>query len=174
MVHPCTDLRAHGDAVFLFGSREPSFRKVRWYSILGRRVRVCCGAVDNCLVVSAGYGAIYLFSVLGEKKMSNDLLNSAANIERGRASYVFAFFIGILIILAAFQSSALVSLSYDLPQSNWAERAVAVTETWHGWMQAIGVAGITEVVSAWIEKAHDLTISLLVAFASSRKHLPLN
>ncbi len=87
------------------------------------------------------------------------MINSAANQERGRASYLFAFFIGTLIMLVAFQSSALVSLSYDLPQSNWAEQAVAVTEAWHGWMQAIGVAGITESISGWIKAAHDLTIS---------------
>jgi len=91
--------------------------------------------------------------------LNKELEKPVESHEQQGASHVFMFFCGTLIVLAAFQSGSMVSLSYDLPQSVWAEQVVSAAETWHGWMQAIGLAGITEVVSNWVEALHGLKIA---------------
>ncbi|MEE9315445.1 MAG: hypothetical protein V3V02_12430 [Rhizobiaceae bacterium] len=67
---------------------------------------------------------------------------------------VTMIFVLALLALAIFQSNALLSLTYDFPPSFWSETLVAMAEQWHGWMQMIGTAGVTEAIAEWLESAH--------------------
>lgn len=60
------------------------------------------------------------------------------------------FFFGLLT-LAIFQSSAIVTVTYDLPESWPSGRIVVLAETWHGWMVEMGAAGVTEAISEQME-----------------------
>lgn len=64
-----------------------------------------------------------------------------------------------LLALCLFQSSALLTLSYDLPPSPTTERVVMVVETWHQWMQDLGAAEITNKMSEQLEVLHELPIA---------------
>ncbi len=82
----------------------------------------------------------------------------AQNHEEGlamRASLLFLVVMGLLLI---FQSSALLTLSYDLPPGQISESAVTFCEWWHGVMQDLGPAEFTASISDWIEQPHEQTI----------------
>lgn len=49
-----------------------------------------------------------------------------------------------LVVLAVFQSSALVTASYDLPPGALSEFLISLAEGWHGLMDKIGAAGVTQ------------------------------
>ncbi|PHP67732.1 hypothetical protein CSC94_08565 [Zhengella mangrovi] len=51
--------------------------------------------------------------------------------------------------LAMLNSSALVSWSYDLPESRFTEPVIAAAEGWHQAMQAIGLAEPSRLVEDW-------------------------
>ena len=58
-----------------------------------------------------------------------------------------ALFLFGLIVLAIFQSSALITVTYDLPPHPVTERVVMFAESWHNAMENIGAAGVTEIVT---------------------------
>ncbi len=67
-------------------------------------------------------------------------------------------FVLAMVVLGLFQSSALLSLSYDLTPNSQTEIVVRLAEQWHHWMQALGTAGVTDLISEAIEIAYDKTI----------------
>ncbi|EFL87990.1 hypothetical protein [Ahrensia sp. R2A130] len=75
------------------------------------------------------------------------------------ATRCLAIFLFGLLTLATFQSSAIVTTTYDLPESEMNERVVLLAETWHGWMQELGLAGITEAISEQLEEWREQTIA---------------
>ena len=68
-------------------------------------------------------------------------------------------FILTLIMLAVFQSSALVTLSYDLPSNSTSELVIGLAEQWHEWMERMGTADLTQTVRDWVEAAHESPIN---------------
>ncbi|MEN0039939.1 MAG: hypothetical protein AAF764_01250 [Pseudomonadota bacterium] len=70
-----------------------------------------------------------------------------------------AIFLAGLLALVVFQSSAMVTTSYDLPENAMSERIVMAAETWHGWMEAMGTAGVTEAISDTLEEWHEVPIT---------------
>ena len=68
------------------------------------------------------------------------------------------YFCAVLFALALFQSSSLVTLSYDLEPGPTSEKIIVACETWHGWMQTIGTAGITEYLTDQVSTLHETTI----------------
>ncbi|MEM1040395.1 MAG: hypothetical protein AAGI12_13105 [Pseudomonadota bacterium] len=64
---------------------------------------------------------------------------------------VFVGFVFGLVLGAAFQSQALVTLSYDLEPGPMANRVVLVAETWHGMMQQLGLPTVSETISEHLE-----------------------
>lgn len=63
-------------------------------------------------------------------------------------------FVFALFLLSVFQSSALLTLAYDLPPNPQSEAVIGVVETWHTAMQAIGTAGFTDAVAENLEAVH--------------------
>lgn len=68
---------------------------------------------------------------------------------------VFALMIFTLVALAMFQSSALVTWSYDLPISSLSAIISSSAESWHAWMEHIGVASFSQSVSDTVLRLHD-------------------
>ncbi|MBO0902429.1 hypothetical protein [Jiella sonneratiae] len=66
---------------------------------------------------------------------------TAANVAAGLVVYLFAF-----LGLAVFRSGDLVSTTYDLPPGAASETVIAAAETWNGWMEDLGTAGLGEEV----------------------------
>lgn len=60
-------------------------------------------------------------------------------------------FLGALLLMAVFQSAALVTTAYDLPPGFGTETAVAMAKGWHGWMEALGAAQFSEAVHDRVE-----------------------
>jgi len=67
----------------------------------------------------------------------------------------FMLFCMSITILAALQSAALVTWSYDLPISPYSEIAALWAEWWHLKMQQLGIASLSEWISEVIANLHD-------------------
>lgn len=67
--------------------------------------------------------------------------DTPANVRAG-----LVIFLTALAGLALFRSGDLVSVTYDLPPGEGSEAVVSVAETWDGWMQALGTAGLGEAI----------------------------
>jgi hypothetical protein len=67
----------------------------------------------------------------------------------------FVSFLATLVILAIFQSSALVTWSYDLPVSTYSETISRSAEEWHALMEQIGTATFSQTVSDAVLNLHD-------------------
>lgn len=76
----------------------------------------------------------------------------------GLAQKVLIVLLGSLLLMVLFLSSALVTLTYDLPPGGMSETIISAAETWHGWMTSTGFAGVTERVGEWVVAAHDAPI----------------
>lgn len=72
--------------------------------------------------------------------------------------YGVMIFVATLVLLMIFQSSSLVTLSYDLPPSPLNETLVSYAETWHSWMQTTGAAGVTEFIREKLDTYHQSMI----------------
>ena len=74
-------------------------------------------------------------------------------------STIMTLYFGILLcVLAVFQSSSLVTLSYDLPPTILSEHAVSAAENWHEWMAAIGAVDLSQFLTELVLEIHDETI----------------
>lgn len=62
------------------------------------------------------------------------------------------------LTLCLFQSSSIVTLSYDLPPGSLTELLVSAAEHWHVLMEKLGTAGLTEMVTSFVEDMHDQAI----------------
>ena len=65
-----------------------------------------------------------------------------------------AFFLAA-VIMAAFLSPSLQSYAYDLPVNAVTETIVSAVDTWHGWMEATGMAGLAQAVTDFVAELHD-------------------
>lgn len=72
---------------------------------------------------------------------------------------VLLLFLATLLVLAMFQSSALLTLAYDLDPSPLNEQVTMIAEGWHGWMQTIGTASVTEQIGEAVTEMHNLAIT---------------
>jgi len=70
-----------------------------------------------------------------------------------------ALMIFSLMVLAVFQSSALVTLAYDMEPGAITENLIGACEIWHSWMERIGAASMTELVRDIITNWHEATLS---------------
>ena len=68
---------------------------------------------------------------------------------------VFVLILLTLFVSAMFQSSALVTWSYDLPISPYSETISRSAEEWHAAMENIGVASFSQSVSDSVLSLHD-------------------
>lgn len=60
-----------------------------------------------------------------------------------------------LLLMAMFLSASLQSAAYDLPPNATSEAIVTMVDTWHGWMEAIGAAAVSEAVVSLVSAAHE-------------------
>ena len=67
---------------------------------------------------------------------------------------VLAVLITTLLILAVFQSTSLLTLSYDLSPGELNDRVIASCEIWHEWMTLAGAAGLTQSITEQIALLH--------------------
>lgn len=75
---------------------------------------------------------------------------TAANVRAALVVFALA-----TLIMAAFLSSGLQSYVYDLPVNDVTETVVAVVDTWHGWMEAVGMAGLAHAIADCVAALHD-------------------
>ncbi len=68
---------------------------------------------------------------------------------------VFAIMLLTLIVLAMFQSSALVTWSYDLPVSSYSATISSTAEQWHALMERTGLAEFSESITDRVQSLHD-------------------
>ena len=68
---------------------------------------------------------------------------------------VFVLMVLTLLILAMFQSSALVTWSYDLPVSPLSATISSAAESWHALMEQVGIASFSQSVSDAVLTLHD-------------------
>ncbi len=88
--------------------------------------------------------------------MSKEWTNTIEGAHQSRlVIVVFALMVITLVVLAMFQSSALVTWSYDLPISPLSVVISSSAERWHGLMEHIGVAALSQSVSDMVLSLHD-------------------
>jgi hypothetical protein len=75
---------------------------------------------------------------------------TGANIRAALITFLVA-----LALMAVFLSASLQSYVYDLRESPVTEPLVAAVEQWHGWMEAIGAAGLSDAIAAEVGRLHD-------------------
>jgi hypothetical protein len=59
-----------------------------------------------------------------------------------------------LLLMAMFLSASLQSAAYDMPPNPTSEAIVTMVDTWHGWMETIGAAAVSEAVVSLVSAAH--------------------
>ena len=83
------------------------------------------------------------------------------NQETGGGAWkqVLGLMLFALLVLAMLQSAALVTSTYDLPSNNWTIPLIQAAETWHGWMETTGFAGLTETIAEEVEVLHSMPVT---------------
>ena len=64
-----------------------------------------------------------------------------------------------LLVLAMLQSAALLTNTYDLPESPWTASVISTVEVWHNWMEQAGLAGLTERIAEEVEVLHTAPVT---------------
>lgn len=62
------------------------------------------------------------------------------------------------IVLAAFQSSSLLTAAYDLPDGALTEWVISRAENWHNWMQIMRLNDVSERLGELTETMHQMLI----------------
>lgn len=61
------------------------------------------------------------------------------------------------LFLMLFQSQSILSWTYDLPETALSQNMIMAFETWHQWMEELGFAEISRVISDHVIALVDLT-----------------
>ncbi len=77
----------------------------------------------------------------------------AGRLTRANARAALGIFLVAFLALAVFRSGNLVSYAYDLPPGPMKEAVARGAETWDGWMEAAGAAGLTRAVVDAVDRA---------------------
>jgi len=80
-------------------------------------------------------------------------------LSQSEAAKFLALMVLTLLGLAMFQSSAIVTLSYDLEPTEFSQLLVEACETWHAWMTGLGASGVTEAISDAMLSWHEAKVS---------------
>lgn len=73
----------------------------------------------------------------------------------GLSLMMFAIMLLTLIVLAVFQSSALLTWSYDLPVSSYSATISSTAEQWHALMERAGLAEFSQSMTERVQSLHD-------------------
>ena len=75
-----------------------------------------------------------------------------------QAMQLITIMIASMLLLAVFQSSALVTLAYDLPEGGPSGAIVSLAETWHAAMETLGIAQLSQGIADTMETARSSEI----------------
>jgi len=72
---------------------------------------------------------------------------------------VFLMFFFTLLVLAMFNSQALVTASYDLPPGSVSDSVAGYAENWNANMQQLGIASVSEAIGEWFQMLRDAPVT---------------